>query len=191
MKEKEKERGRVKKLFPVLAQIKDISLQEKVVDVWLRAWKAGNFRYFDGPSQWEPFRKKVRLSNVDHTNQVALCAIAMARMIEETQRVRVNLDYLIAGAILHDVDKFMIFDAKTANLSALGKQFNHTFLSGHLALAAGLPPEVAHIAAAHSPNFSAVEPQTVEALIVRQADHLMAGSWNMKRKVKVNYKMGK
>lgn len=188
---RESERNRLKNLLPSLAQIKDRALREGVVDVWLRAWKGSNFKKIDGPSQWEPNRDEVRLSNMQHTNQVTQCAITMAKVIEETQRIKVNGDYLIAGALLHDVDKFLIFDAKTAGPSTMGKQFHHTFLSSHLALAAGLPPEVAHIAAAHSPNFSAVEPQSVEALIIRQADHLMAGSWNMKRKVKINYKAGK
>lgn len=186
---KKGERDRLKALFPALRQIRDARLREGVVDVWLRAWKDSNFKSVEGPSQWEPHRDEIRLSNVEHTNQVTLCALAMAGVIEETQEMKVNRDYLIAGALLHDVDKFLLFDARTASPSLLGKQFSHTFFSGHLALAAGLPSEVAHIAAAHSPNFSPMEPQSVEALIVRQADFLMAGSWTLKRKVKIKYQM--
>jgi putative nucleotidyltransferase with HDIG domain len=188
---KKNQSERVKNLFSGLAQIDDREIREKVVDVWVKAWKASNFKTINSPNQWEPNRDEIRASNLEHTNQVVQCAIAMAKVLEEIQKIKINLDYLIAGALLHDVDKFLIFDSRTAGFSSLGKQFNHTFLSGHLALAAGLPPEVVHIVVAHSPNFSAIEPQSVEALIVRLADHLMGGSWNMKRKIKINYKAGK
>ena len=182
------DKARIQNLFPHLAQIKDRALREKVVDVWFKTWKGSNFKKIDSLSQWEPNRNEIRLSNLEHTNQVVHCAIAMSEVVKEKLKIKVNLDYVIAGALLHDVDKFLVFDSRTANLSSLGKQFNNAFLGGHLTLAAGLPPEVAHIVVAHSPNFTSIEPQSVEALIVRLADHLMGGSWSMKRKIKINYK---
>jgi len=39
--------------------------------------------------------------------------MAMAKVAKEVMGVEVNMDILIAGAILHDVDKAVLFDAKT------------------------------------------------------------------------------
>jgi putative nucleotidyltransferase with HDIG domain len=184
----ESDRKRLENFLPSLAEIKDLSLREKVIDIWLKAWKESNFENIDSPSQWEARRDEVRLSNVEHTNQVTQCSISAAKVVEETQKIKINFDYLIAGALLHDVDKFLIHDAKTAGPSPLGKQFSHTFLGAHLVLAAGLPPEVAHIVASHSPYSSSVEPQSIEALIVHATDDLMFRSWSMKQNIKIDTK---
>jgi putative nucleotidyltransferase with HDIG domain len=185
---RDSDRSRLEDFIPGLAEIHDLSLREKVVDVWLKAWQESNFENIDSPSQWEAHRDEVRMSNVEHTNQVTQCAISVAKIIEETQKIKINFDYLIAGALLHDVDKFLISDAKTGDLSPMGKQFSHSFLGAHLVLAAGLPPEVAHIVASHSLYSSSMEPQSIEALIVRESDGLMFKSWYLKQNIKVDLK---
>jgi len=97
------------KLFPRINDITDEGIREKVVNVCLKVWKMSDYERIEEHSAWAPERKKLSLSNVDHTNQVVECAIAVAKVIEETQKIKINLDHLIAAAVLHDIDKLLLF----------------------------------------------------------------------------------
>ena len=81
-------------------------------------------------------------------------------------------DYLIAGALLHDVGKLMELardpDGKTVK-SDNGKLLRHAFTGVYLAMANDLPDEVVHIIAVHSFEGNASHP-TLLAHFVRQAD---------------------
>lgn len=169
-----KDRKYIEDLFPAVKEIKDADIREKVCRLWWQTWRASNFERIEDLSQWEPAREVVKWTNVDHTNQVTRCAMAMGRLLEEMNPVKVNMDYIIAGALLHDVDKLVLFDSKTGSHTEIGLKFAHATYGAHAALAIGLPQDVAHIIGSHSPYYSNTEPRTVEAVIVRQADHAMA-----------------
>jgi putative nucleotidyltransferase with HDIG domain len=184
----QKDREHIEKLFPAVKDISDADIREKVCRLWHQTWRDSNFDKIEDLSQWEPAREIVNWTNVDHTNQVTRCAVAIGRLFEEMYPVEINMDYIIAGALLHDVDKLLLFDSVTGSHTDLGDKFAHATYGGHAALSIGLPPDVAHIIASHSANYSNTEPQTVEAVIVRQADHVVAEGRNMAMGCRVNFK---
>lgn len=175
------------KLFSRINDITDEGIREKVVNVCHRAWKMSDYDRIEEHSAWPPDGAKLGLSNVDHTNQVVECAIAVAKVIEETQNIKINLDYLIAAAVLHDIDKLLLFHRTSGQATRFGQLFAHTTLSVALALEEKLPLEIVHAIGAHSPNFSQVSPQTHEALIIRCIDSMMILNWTMYKKIKVSF----
>jgi len=183
-----KDRKYIKGLFPAVRDISNPDIREKVCLLWHRMWKESNFEKIEDLSQWEPARDIVNWTNVDHTNQVTRCAVAIGKLFEEMYSITIDMDYIIAGSLLHDVDKLVIFDSKTGAHTELGDKFAHATYGGHAALAVGLPPDVAHIIASHSSNYSNTEPQTVEAVIVRNADHVVAEGRNTAMGCRVEFK---
>jgi putative nucleotidyltransferase with HDIG domain len=185
----EGKRNYIETLFPRIKDIKDEGLRKKVVNVWLRAWEMSHCDKIETSSAWPPEKAKIQLSNVEHTNQVVECAIAVANIAERTQQININLDYLIAAAILHDVDKIIEFDEATGQLSTFGQLFGHTSLGISLALEQALPLEIVHAIGTHSPIYSKNSPKTHEALILSHVDKMMMQNWLMSKKVDISFKI--
>jgi putative nucleotidyltransferase with HDIG domain len=86
----------------------------------------------------------------------------------------VNMDVLIAGAILADVGKLLEYELdKDGNAiqGKYGKYLRHPFSGVSLAEECGVPPEVSHIIATHAGEGDLVK-RTVEAYIVHHADFM-------------------
>jgi putative nucleotidyltransferase with HDIG domain len=164
------------RLFPSIEKISDEGIRQKVILAWYNAWKHSNFRRIEDIHQLELARDRITYTNVDHTNQVCLACEKMAELLVKLLKIQINMDYLLAGAVLHDVDKAVIFDAKTGKWSNTGRQFAHPMMGASMALMEGLPEEVAHIIGAHSMKFSLIAPNSIEALIVRYVDNLIGES---------------
>jgi len=175
-KMKKRDQNYILKLFPAIKKIKDPELTRKVILLWYKAWKRSNFPRIEQAHQFEPARKRLVYTNVDHTNQVCRLCEELGTVLAEVLNLPVNMDILLAGAVLHDVDKLIIFDAKTGGFTETGRRFTHAAMGAAMALAEGFPEEVAHIIGAHSPRFSAIPPSSVEALLLRHLDHVTAAS---------------
>jgi putative nucleotidyltransferase with HDIG domain len=160
-------------LFPAIEKIKDDGIRQKVILTWYNAWKRGNFSRIEDGHQFEPARERIAYTNVDHTNQVCRACERMGEMVAEVLNLQVTMDYLLAGALLHDVDKMVIFDARTGGFTDTGRRFAHAAMGAAMALMEGLPETVAHMIGAHSTNFSPLTPHSIEALILRHADLLV------------------
>jgi len=111
----------------------------------------------------------------------------MASVIEREQGVKVERDTLIAGAILHDIDKLLIFHQSSGETTHMGMHLAHTTIGAHLALKAGLPLEIVHIIAAHSSNYSSLSPRSPEAAIVYHADHVVTETWTMEKNIDISF----
>ena len=85
----------------------------------------------------------------------------------------VDMDVLIAGAILADVGKLLEYDRREGEIvqGAYGKYLRHPFSGVSLAEACEVPPEVCHIIAAHAGEGDHVK-RSVEAWIVHHADFM-------------------
>jgi putative nucleotidyltransferase with HDIG domain len=172
----QKDRDYILQLFPAVSKIKDSGIREKVIRTWVVAWKRGNFSRLEEVHQFEPAREFISYTNVNHTNQVCQACEKMATIASEILGLKLNMEYLLAGALLHDVDKMVIFDAQTGGWTEAGRQTSHAVAGASMARAEGLPEEVAHIIEAHSTKFSPHSPKSIEALIVRHADLVVAHS---------------
>jgi putative nucleotidyltransferase with HDIG domain len=85
----------------------------------------------------------------------------------------VNLDVVIAGAILADVGKLLEYEMKDGKSvqGKYGQYLRHPFSGVSLAEQCGVPAEVCHIIAAHAGEGDHVK-RTVEAYIVHHADFM-------------------
>lgn len=160
--------------FPYIKKIEDPGIREKVTATLYKYWKKSNYSKIEDVHQFEPARKYISYSNVDHTNQVCRVCHEMADTLKDIMGIQINMDYLLAGAILHDVDKMVIFDARTGGFTEIGRLFPHAGMGASIALMEGLPEEIGHMIGAHSVKFSMVQPKNIEALILRYADLLAA-----------------
>lgn len=173
------DRRHVESLLPALAKIQDSKLRKKVVDIWVEAWRDGNYEKVEDISWLESWRNVFTWTNLDHVNQVTTLAIEVAKLAQEILGVKINMDYLIAGALVHDVDKGVMYDGKTKELTPIGKLLPHTAYSVYLSLKHKLPTEVIHMVASHT-SYSMKRQMTAEALILHMVDYLSADLRNAK-----------
>jgi putative nucleotidyltransferase with HDIG domain len=90
--------------------------------------------------------------------------------------LKIDMDLVIAGAVLHDVGKAMVGrrEGKKVVISDEGRKLTHIMLGAALAREEKLPLDVVHIIFAHTVPYvtfkQSVPPQTVEGVIVHYAD---------------------
>ncbi len=159
---------KIEELFPEVNEIKDSVLREKVIKVWEYAIQKGGWEDF--PLDKIPFTLLIptKRNLVEHTRTVTRMAMAVAR-----ERDDVNMDFVIAGALLHDVAKLLEFthnDGKVVK-SEYGKRIRHPVGGAMLAEKFNLPYEIAHIIAAHSKEGEFVT-RIPEAVIVHHCDFI-------------------
>ncbi|MBN1280981.1 MAG: HDIG domain-containing protein [Candidatus Thermoplasmatota archaeon] len=161
------EKRDIEKYLTELAWIHDKSLREKVVEVWKKAADQGH---------WEdltqvPFTLLFENSGllVDHTKRITKLAQSVAAARDEP----LNRDFLLAGALLHDVGKMLEYELRDGRIvkSKLGETMRHPVSGAKLAEECGLPREVVHIIAAHSHEGDTMN-RTYEAIVVHHCDFI-------------------
>ncbi len=162
----------VKKLWPELEWIKDENLKEKVTQCWIYALEKSVLT----PSDLKqiPFsllidRKDISFMN--HKRTTVQLSVKIAETMKENFGIEINMDYLIAGAILIDIGKLFEYEIVDGKLttSKQGKLLRHPFSGVAIADRFGLPPEVQHIIAYHSKEGD-LGKRTAESIIVHHAD---------------------
>lgn len=166
----------IKELWPELDWIKDENLREKTAKTWTTALERSALTADD--LQTIPFTLLVpdlKVSFMAHKRAVVHiakeCGEKMKKFFKE--ELPVDMDVLIAGAILADVGKLLEYemvDGKAVQ-GNYGKYLRHPFSGVSLAEECGVPPEVCHIIAAHAKEGDLVK-RTTEAYIVHHADFM-------------------
>ena len=166
-------------LFPDLMSIRDAGLRDKVAAVWSEALAVGC-----GGKGWTfdeiraiPFTLlagKIDLRFVEHLNSCARQCIAIEKVLKETfgDRIPVNHDVLVAGALLADVGKMLEFDKNASGAVVkghYGDMLRHPFSGVALCYKHGIPAEVMHMVATHSHEGDKVD-RTIESIIFHHAD---------------------
>ncbi len=166
----------INKLWPELKWIKDDVLREKTARTWELALERSMLTINDLNSI--PFTLLVpgiKVTFMAHKR----CVVHIVREAGEKSNeffgadLPVNMDVLIAGAILADVGKLLEYELKDGKAvqGNYGKYLRHPFSGVSLAEACGLPPEVCHIIATHAGEGDMVK-RTTEACIVHHADFM-------------------
>lgn len=169
-------REAVRRLWPELEWIEDDALREATARTWEIAFERSPL----SPADLDeiPFTLLVPdcpASFMAHKR----CVVHIARRAAEAMReqmgdaLSIDLDTVIAGAILADVGKLLEYervDGK-ARQSHRGRLLRHPFTGVALAMEAGVPDEVCHVIAAHAAEGDLVR-RTTEALIVHHADFM-------------------
>ncbi|MDQ7014228.1 MAG: HDIG domain-containing protein [Planctomycetota bacterium] len=171
--------AQIAEMFPSLMEIADTGLRDKVAAVWSEAIETGC-----GGKGWTveelravPFTLlagDIDLRYIEHLNSCAKQCIAIAGVLGEVfgDRIPINMDYLIAGALLADVGKPLEFD-KDAQGNVVkghfGEMLRHPFSGVAMCYKHGIPPEVMHIVATHSHEGEKVQ-RSIESIIFHHAD---------------------
>ncbi len=165
-------------LWPELEWIKDKDLRDKVAKTWELALGKSVLTIED--LQRIPFTllcgPDLKVSFMAHKRCVVHIAKDSGEKINEffKDEIPVNIDVLVAGAILCDVGKLLEY-VKDENGKIVqgkyGKYLRHPFSGVSLAEECDVPAEVCHIIAAHSNEGDLVK-RTTEAYIVHYADFM-------------------
>jgi putative nucleotidyltransferase with HDIG domain len=166
------------KLWPELMWISNGDLREKTAATWELALEKSVLTAAD--LQKIPFTllagPDLKVSFMAHKRCVVHAAKAAAEKMNEFfgNEMPVNMDVLIAGAILADVGKLLEYELDKDGKSVqgkYGKYLRHPFSGVSLAEQCGVPAEVCHIIAAHAGEGDMIK-RTVEAYIVHHADFM-------------------
>ncbi|MFO8130114.1 MAG: HD domain-containing protein [Bacteroidales bacterium] len=165
-------------LWPELEWIKNEELRENTAKTWELALdrsvmtpedlKRIPFTLLCGPD--------LKVTFMDHKRAVVHIARESGKKINDFfgDALPVNMDVLIAGAILADVGKLLEYvqdENGNSIQGSYGKYLRHPFSGVSLAEECGLPPEVCHIIATHAGEGNMVKRST-EAYIVHHADFM-------------------
>ncbi len=174
----------IAQLFPDLMQIKDESLRDKVAAVWNEAittgcngkgWTFDELRAV----KFTLLAGDIEMTFIDHLNSCVKQCIAIARVLQEVFNaggrnvVPINMDYLIAGALLADCGKPLEYDKdpQTGQVvqGSFGQMLRHPFSGVAMCYKHGIPAEVMHIVATHSHEGDKVQ-RSIESIIFHHAD---------------------
>lgn len=169
-------RNDVKQLWPELEWIRNADLREKVAHTWERALQLSPLTPAD--LQQIPFTLLVPncpTTFMEHKR----CVVHIARQAAEAMQqfmgtsLKLDLDTVIAGAILADVGKLLEYETKNGKAvqSYRGEMLRHPFTGVALAMECGVPDAVCHIIATHAAEGDLVK-RTTEAFIVHHADFM-------------------
>jgi putative nucleotidyltransferase with HDIG domain len=165
-------------LWPEIDWIEDPALRDQTKKTWELALERSVLTGED--LQRIPFTllcgPDLKVSFMDHKRAVVHIARDCGRKVEEFfgDELPVNMDVLIAGAILADVGKlleYVLDDEGNAVQGSYGKYLRHPFSGVSIAEECGCPPEVCHIIAAHAGEGDHIK-RTTEAYIVHHADFM-------------------
>jgi putative nucleotidyltransferase with HDIG domain len=171
-------RAQVREELPEYVQIKDADLREKVIEAWAMALAGTSFKSIrDIQAAGNPNSMVLlRGDQTDHIRGVTRLAIVMAdEFIASNPDIPVQRDIVVAGGLCHDIGKPWEFDPENQKrwrdkprLTGL-PSLRHSVYGAHICLSAGLPEEIAHIAAAHSGEGELLV-RSLENTIVHFAD---------------------
>ena len=170
-------RREVERIWPELEWIGDAELRKRTTDCWVRAFELSPLT----PADLEriPFTLKVPdcpVSFMAHKRAVVHVARDAGRTVREFfgDALPVDMDVLVAGAILADVGKLLEYESDGdggSRESRRGRFLRHPFTGVALAMECGLPDAVSHIVATHAGEGDMVA-RTTEAWIVHHADFM-------------------
>lgn len=169
-------RQQLEQLWPELGWIDNPQLREAVTKTWLLALERSPLLPED--LNKIPFTLLVAncpTSFMEHKRCVVHIAKDAAHAMQNFmgKALKIDVDTVIAGAILSDVGKLLEYEIKDrkAQQSERGELLRHPFTGVALALECGVPDAVCHIIAAHAAEGDLVK-RTTEAFIVHHADFM-------------------
>jgi len=179
----------VRQLWPELEWIGNRELRQQTENTWVRAFELSPL----APEDLNRIPFTLLVPNCPTTfMEHKRCVVHIARKSAESMQefmgnaLKIDMDVVIAGAILADVGKLLEYenkDGKTVQ-SERGELLRHPFTGVSLAMECGVPDEVCHVIAAHAAEGDLVK-RTTEAFIVHHADFMAFLPFKNPKNVKV------
>lgn len=163
-----------KDLLALCKRIKDLELRKKVED-FIKNVEPSNAQFkLALDLEKVPAAPMTRLAReggmIQHTVSVVELAAFFAEHIKKMYDVSVNVDYVVASAILHDLYKAVEFGQEAGQYVTAEFFLNHLNLMVAELYARKFPKEIIHAIAAHFGENSPTPPLTYEALCLYYAD---------------------
>jgi len=176
MSEQTDHRGSVERLWPEIGWIEHAELREKVTQVWITALDRSVLTAEDLVRiPFTLLAKDCTVSFMAHKRSVVhICREAALKMKEfYGDALPIDMDTLIAGAILIDVGKLLEYELREgkAVVGKMGSYLRHPFSGVGLAMEHGLPDEVCHMIATHAKEGN-LGRRSVESQIAHHADFM-------------------
>ncbi|MHA1917957.1 MAG: HDIG domain-containing metalloprotein [Candidatus Ranarchaeia archaeon] len=158
-------------MYPEVNLIKDRTLRESTILVWIEAMKRGNWENLELP--FTLLIPDTNISLKQHTKAVTELAISSAKIVSSYSGLEINMDHLIAGALLHDVGKLLEYTkSKDGKVIKSDDELRHPISGMKLAIEIGqVPQEVGHIIETHSWEGDDKE-RSPESQIVHRCDFI-------------------
>lgn len=163
-------------LIPEFDLIRDKQLRDQVSTVWIKALRYRNMQPEDLLRM--PFTLLIKpcpANFVEHCRGVIQVAyqsgLALQKIYGDTMPIQ--LDYLLAGALLHDVGKILEYEEKDGTFvkAREGQYVRHPFSGVGLCFEEGIPEDVMHIIAVHAGEGDG-RWRSTEGIIVHHADFM-------------------
>ncbi|MEM2912422.1 MAG: HDIG domain-containing protein [Candidatus Bathyarchaeia archaeon] len=162
-----------------IEKIKDKTLKEKVIQFLENPTIEINGKVYSGlPLESSP-AGLTRHHNypggfIEHIVATVEIALALCNITEKVYHGKVNRDFVIAGALLHDIFKPLTYERRengTYSPSALAERLDHLTLVVSEMIRRNFPLDLIHIVGAHlGGQYGPIWPRTIEALICHLAD---------------------
>ncbi len=161
-------------IWPEINWIENAELRQKVLNCWVYAIENSVLTVDDlSRIPFSLLLKDCKITFINHKRTAVHLSVEMAKIMMKNfgDEIKINMDTLIAGAILIDVGKLIEYEIVNGKLttSDAGKLVRHPFSGLAIADRFGLPAEVQHIIATHSKEGD-LGKRTVESIIVHHAD---------------------
>lgn len=179
----EKEIEYVKKLIPEVNDIKDIELRNKTINAWIVAWHRGKYEHIE-----DAMYGYGNVTLYQHTRAVTKICMKSADILEGLHGLKINRDYLISAALLHDIDKYITITVDEEGNHIRNTRFPHGYIQAKIAQELGIPDEIAHAVLVHSRRrYTTNRPETLEAIILQDADVLAMNALILHDRDKLHY----
>jgi putative nucleotidyltransferase with HDIG domain len=160
-------------LIPAIERITDSALRDSVVLTWACSWRDSDYESLQDVLQGQGSMKLLR-----HVNAVNDQVDYVVGLAEGPFGLDMDHDVVLAAAILHDVDKPLLWtsDGDSKITFRPGRSvLDHGILGAELAGLCGVPREVHCIVHGHSPYSDLMEERrSPEAVVVYHCDGLAA-----------------
>jgi putative nucleotidyltransferase with HDIG domain len=158
--------------IPAIKELDSASLRAAVVAAWSASMERSPYASLADVPQ-SPLPRMTARPLLQHVNEVDDLALHFLDLAVVRFGLRVDRDATLATAILHDVDKPMIYrrgDGPELGYAPGTTLHDHGALGAEHAARHGVPPAIVEMIRVHSPFASSGLPGTPEGTIVHYAD---------------------
>jgi putative nucleotidyltransferase with HDIG domain len=113
---------------------------------------------------------------LNHSLSLAQLCENTAKVLQENYGIPLNVDNLIAAAILHDIMHLFEYKQTKEGTEHTGLSLDHTTLAVAELYHRGFPEEIIHIIASHAGEAGLTTPRNFEALVFHHLDNLLAAT---------------
>jgi len=172
----------MKELVEVAKNIKNAELRKKVIDI-LENPKLSSRDFKKYPAMKikdvrTPFTIgggiSVERDVLNHTLAVVDACERVADVFEKRYGIALDRDYMLAGAILHDIMKIFEWRTGAQGIEHSGVLLDHTMLAVAELYHRDFPEQVIHMVASHFGETGPTPPRSFEALILHQVDTMLS-----------------